>query len=363
MDYKRRQQHIRLGLKESGLDALLVTHLPNIRYLCGFTGSAGVLAIADRRAAFFTDGRYTEQAKTEVVGARVVAGKKPALSEAVDWLLSGSVRSVGLEAEHVTVAMQHDLAKLFRKSASAAKARLRYTTGMVEKLRMRKDDSELEQIRSAVLLASGIFPMIVEKVRPGAPESSIAAEIEYACRCSGAEGMAFDTLVSSGLRSALPHGVASSNPIEKRGFVILDYGVILSGYCSDMTRTVHVGAIDGRSRSIYDAVLQAQLAAIDAVKEGVEAGMVDAAARKVLERSKFGRYFSHSTGHGLGLEIHELPRVGKGQSQQLQSGMVITIEPGVYIPGLGGVRIEDTVRVTSSGCEVLTPTPKDLIAI
>ena len=363
MDYKRRQRRLRASLKELGLEALLVTHLPNVRYLCGFTGSAGVLAIAEHRAAFFTDGRYTEQAKAEVSGARVLVGKGAALPGAVDWLSSAEVRNLGFEADHVTFAGRQELTKLFRKQGMAGRVRLRSTSGLVEKLRMQKDAAELEQIRSAVMLASSIFPKIIEKLQPGTSEGRIAAEIEYACRCSGAEGMAFDTLVSSGLRSALPHGVASGHPIEKRGFVILDYGVIVSGYCSDMTRTIHAGPIDGRSRSIYDAVLQAQLAAIDTVKEGVEAGVVDAAAREVLERSKLARYFTHSTGHGLGLEIHESPRIAKRQGELLKSGMVITIEPGVYIPGLGGVRIEDTVRVTPSGCEVLTPTAKDLITI
>ena len=228
---------------------------------------------------------------------------------------------------------------------------------------MEKEPAELDQIRAAVLLASSVFPDIVKQIRAGTPERTIAAEIEYSCRRAGADGMSFDTLVSSGRRSALPHGVASAAAIAEDGFVILDYGVILGGYCSDMTRTVYVGHIDDRSRFIYHAVLEAQQAAIAVVRDGVAAGEVDAAARNVLARSRLAKYFTHSTGHGLGLEIHELPRVAKDQPERLRSGMVVTIEPGVYIPDQGGVRIEDTVVVTTAGCEVLTPTSKELITI
>lgn len=362
MDYSARQRRLRKQLAELKLDGLFLTNLPNIRYLCGFTGSAGVLAFSGSRAAFFTDGRYTEQARAEVSGTKIVVGKRPAFTEAVDWLMRAKVRSFGIEAEHLTVAMQHNLRTLIRKS-SRARVLVRPTSLLVEKLRMEKEDAELEQIRAAVLLASSIFPDILKQIRVGIPERTLAAEIEYYCRRAGADGMSFDTLVSSGRRSALPHGVASAEPVAKDGFVILDYGVILGGYCSDMTRTVYVGRMDDRSRSIYSAVLEAQQAAVAAVKEGVTVDEVDAAARKILVRSKLAKYFTHSTGHGLGLEIHELPRVARGQTERLRRGMVITIEPGVYIPGFGGVRIEDTVAVTAAGCEVLTPTSKELITI
>jgi Xaa-Pro aminopeptidase len=362
MDYKGRQQRLRKRLDELKLDALFITHLPNIRYLCGFTGSSGVLVFAGSKIALFTDGRYTEQARKEVSGARIVVGKRLAFTEAVDWLLDSKVKTVAIEAEHLTVAAQRNLQKAVRR-VQRTRIRLRPTSLLVERLRMEKEESELEQIRAAVLLASSVFPDIVKQIRVGIPERTIAAEIEYYCRRAGADGMSFDTLVSSGRRSALPHGVASLESIARDGFVILDYGVILGGYCSDMTRTVYVGRIDDRSRSIYKAVLEAQQAAIAAVREGVAAGEVDAAARNVLARSRLARYFTHSTGHGLGLEIHEAPRVAKDQPELLKRGMVITVEPGVYIPAFGGVRIEDAVLVTAAGCEVLTPTSKELITI
>jgi Xaa-Pro aminopeptidase len=362
MNYKARQQRLRKRLDGLKLDALFITHLPNIRYLCGFTGSAGVLIITRSKMAFFTDGRYTEQARTEVSGVKIVVGKRPTFSEAVEWLLESKVRAFGIEAEHLTVAAQRNLKKAISRVRRPS-VRLRPTSFLVERLRMEKEEGELEQIRAAVLLASSVFFDIVKQIRAGIPERTIAAEIEYCCRRAGADSMSFDTLVSSGQRSALPHGVASAEPIARDGFVILDYGVILGGYCSDMTRTVYVGHVDDRSRSIYKAVLEAQQAAVAAVKDGVAAGEVDAAARNVLARSRLAKYFTHSTGHGVGLEIHELPRVAKDQPELLKTGMVITIEPGVYIPAFGGVRIEDTVVVTAAGCEVLTPTSKELITI
>ena len=362
MDYKARQQRLRKQLVDLNLDALLITHLPNVRYLCGFTGSAGILVLTGSRAMFFTDGRYTEQARSEVSAAKTVVAKQNTFAEATNWLLDSKAKAVGIEAEHLTVAAQENLQKAMKR-ARGARVRLRPTSLIVERLRMEKEQSEIEQIRAAVLLASSVFPDIVKHIRAGIPERSIAAEIEYCCRRAGADGMSFDTLVSSGRRSALPHGVASPEAIAKDGFVILDYGVILGGYCSDMTRTVYVGHIDNRSRSIYHAVQEAQQAAVSAVRDGVAAGEVDAAARNVLARSRLAKCFTHSTGHGLGLEIHELPRVAKDQAERLRTGMVVTIEPGVYIPEQGGVRIEDTVLVTASGCEVLTPTSKELITI
>jgi Xaa-Pro aminopeptidase len=362
MDYKARQQRLRKRLDDLNLDALFITHLPNIRYLCGFTGSAGVLVVTRSQSVFFTDGRYTQQARTEVASAKTVVARRNTFAEAANWLLGSKVRMVGVEAEHLTVAAQRTL-KEATKRRRGTLIRLRPTSLLVETLRMEKELAELDQIRAAVLLASSVFPDIVKHIRAGTPERTIAAEIEYFCRRAGADGMSFDTLVSSGQRSALPHGVASPEPIAKDGFVILDYGVILGGYCSDMTRTVYVGHIDDRSRFIYHAVLEAQQAAVAVVRDGVAAGEVDAAARNVLARSRLAKYFTHSTGHGLGLEIHELPRVAKDQPERLRSGMVVTIEPGVYIPDQGGVRIEDTVVVTAAGCEVLTPTSKELITI
>jgi len=228
---------------------------------------------------------------------------------------------------------------------------------------MIKQPDEVLQLKAAVMLASGLFEVLLHGIKPGVAESHVAAELEYVARRSGAQGMSFETIVASGPRSAMPHGVASEQAIPSSGFVVLDYGVILAGYCSDMTRTVHVGPPGRKQRDLSQSVLEAQLAAIDVVKPGIQAGKVDQAARKVLQKAGFASYFTHSTGHGVGLEIHEPPRLGKGQTELLQPGMVITIEPGAYVPGLGGVRIEDMVLVTETGCQVLTPTSKELMIL
>jgi Xaa-Pro aminopeptidase len=230
-------------------------------------------------------------------------------------------------------------------------------------LRLIKDGDELVKLRDAAALGAKLYKDIKPTLRAGVKESDIAAELEYCARRSGAEAMSFETIVAGGARSALPHGRASEQVIPARGFVILDFGVILSGYCSDLTRTVHVGAADPQAKKRYAAVLKAQMAAIEAVRPGVSVSAVDAAARHVLEREQLAQFFTHSTGHGLGLEIHEPPRIAKGQRQRLRPGMVITIEPGVYVAGEGGVRIEDMVLVTQSGCEVLTAAPKEFSVV
>jgi len=228
---------------------------------------------------------------------------------------------------------------------------------------MVKDAAEIERLRRAVKLGSSLFGPMLKTIRPGIAESTVAAKLGYAARMAGAEGMAFDTIVAAGARSALPHGRASASLIPPQGFVVLDFGVILAGYCSDMTRTVSIGRVSRKQQAWYPAVLEAQLAGIAAVRAGATAGKVDEAARKALKKSNLSKYFTHSTGHGVGLEIHEFPRIASGEKEVLQPGMVITIEPGIYIPGEGGVRIEDMVVVTQTGCEVLTPTTKDLITV
>jgi Xaa-Pro aminopeptidase len=212
-------------------------------------------------------------------------------------------------------------------------------------------------------LGSSLFDGLVKTIRPGVSELEVAAELEYAAAKAGAEGMSFPTIIASGTRSALPHGRASRQTIPASGFVVCDFGVILGGYCSDMTRTVYLGRPSAEAKRFYEAILAAQLAAVQAVAAGRSEQQVDQAARKLLQKMGLGKYFTHSTGHGVGLEIHEPPRLAKGQKSSLRAGMVITAEPGAYIPGKWGVRIEDMVVVTDSGCEVLTSTSKDLIAI
>ena len=358
MDYKGRLARVRLALEQSRLDALLVTHLPNISYLCGFTGSAGVLVVSQREYVFFTDGRYTEQANQEVKGARIkILQGKSAPAAAANWMATQkSWRRIGIDAAHLTVSERGAFAK-----ALPGKARLVAAPAIVERMRMVKDPAEVARIRAACLLGVALFDRLLKVVRPRVSETQVAGELEFEARRLGAEQMAFSTIIAGGSRSALPHGRASQAKLPLRGFVVCDFGVILANYCSDMTRTLHLGRPPMEARRVYHAVREAQQAALDAVKPGVSVGEVDEAARKLLQKQGLVRFFTHSTGHGVGLEIHESPRIAAGQKDLLQPGMVITIEPGVYLRGKFGIRIEDTVVVTDSGCEILTPCPKDLV--
>ena len=366
MNYVARQTTLRKQLASHRLDALLVSHLPNIRYLCGFTGSAGFLVVVEAGSVFFSDFRYDTQAREEVKGAKIVIARKSGLEALTAWFGSRQRKAnrwtIGIEAEHITVAERKKLLDLLPPGASLKNAPI-----PVERARMVKDEDELELIRAAVKLGATLFDEAMKVIRPGVKESDVAAEMEYAARRAGAEEMSFPTIIASGARSALPHGRASQQAITAGGFVVCDFGVILAGYCSDQTRTVWVGAPNGparnEARDAYEAVKEAQLASIAAVRSGATVGEVDAAGRKVLRKEGLDRYFTHSTGHGVGLEIHEAPRVAAGQKEVLKPGMVITIEPGVYFPGKWGIRIEDMVAVREGGCEVLTPTSKDFLAV
>jgi Xaa-Pro aminopeptidase len=348
---------LRDELERRKVDALIVTHLPNVRYLCGFTGSAGVL-LATARPVFFTDGRYSEQAAAQVKGARIVIAKPGALAAAAAACGRLHLHRVGIESDYLTVSQLSSLQQELGKEV-----KLVPLSGVVEGIREIKDSEEIELIRNAVELSSRLFRPLLRSLRPGVTESKAAARLEFLARKTGAEGMSFETIIASGSRSALPHGVASDAPLPSEGFVVLDYGIVLGGYCSDMTRTVHLGRAPAKARELYAAVLESQLAGISAVHPGATAGDVDHAARQVLKRAKLDRFFTHSTGHGVGLEIHETPRLAAKNQTVLRPGMVITIEPGAYLPGQCGVRIEDMLLVTDTGYEVLTPVTKGLIEL
>ncbi len=358
MDHLSRLKTFEQTVDQQGLDGFALTHPANLRYLCGYTGSNGLLLFLAGRRVFFTDGRYTRQASEEVKGARIVIAKGPLLNDAVKLIGKLRAATVGFEADYTTVAAAAQMRKLVSRQT-----KWRPTTGLVMQQRMLKDGHELRTIADAVELGAAVYEEALKAIWSGVRESEVAGRLEYAARQAGADGMSFETIVAAGKRSALPHGRATSQPIPRRGFVVVDSGVILRGYCSDMTRTVHVGRVSREARQWYKAVLEAQLAGIAAVAPGKTAGEVDQAARVVLEKARLDRYFTHSTGHGVGLEIHEPPRIAKAQAERLEPGMVITIEPGVYVPGKGGIRIEDMVVVTASGCRVLTPVTKELIEI
>jgi Xaa-Pro aminopeptidase len=363
MDHARRIGQLRRRMTRAGLSGLLVTHLPDIRYLSGFTGSSAALAVTRRSARLFTDGRYKTQAAAEVQSARVDIVAGPPAVAAVQWLAAQpGAESAGFDPANTTVA---ELAR-FR---SELPSKLRRTflaelvAPLVEPLRLIKDEDELKLMSQAALIGCELFEHILTVIRPGIPEVEIAAELEYQARLHGAEGMSFETIVASGQRSAMPHGKASTQKVPRQGFLTLDFGIIREGYCSDMTRTVCLGKPKAEERIAYEAVLEAQESAVAAVVANVSCAEVDEAARNILRRAGMADAFSHSTGHGVGLEIHEVPRVGAGQKTRLQAGMVVTIEPGVYWPGKFGIRIEDMVAVTRTGGQVLTPAPKALIEL
>ena len=363
MDHARRIGLLRRRMTKAGLTGLLVNHLVDVRYLSGFTGSSAALAVTRRTARLFTDGRYKAQAQAEVQGAKpeIVSGA-PAIS-AVQWLAAQpGAESAGFDPSHTTVAeLSHWRSELPPKLRR--KFLVELAAPMIEPLRLIKDEDELKLINETALIGCELFDRILEVIRPGVREVEVAAELEHQARLRGAEGMSFETIVASGERSALPHGKASSAVLPRKGFVTLDFGIIREGYCSDMTRTVYLGTPRPDERNAYEAVLQAQESAVETVAGGVSCADVDEAARGVLRRAGMADAFTHSTGHGVGLEIHESPRVGAGQKTRLQPGMIVTIEPGVYWPGKFGIRIEDMVAVTRTGGQVLTPAPKALIEL
>jgi Xaa-Pro aminopeptidase len=354
--YRRRISSLRRHMKQEEIGALIITHLADVRYLCGFSGSNATLCVTGTRAAMFTDGRYTDQARQETNGARVVIAGKSAQREACAWLEASGVAHCHFDPDHTTVA---DLAR-FREFLSSGKRRRFFrplATPLVPNLRLIKDAGELKLMEQAAHVGVKLFEELLPEMRAGMTEAAVAGKLELNARMHGADGMSFETIVASGPRSALPHGRATDHLLPRRGFVTLDFGVILKGYCSDMTRTVFLGKATSEERFTYDAVREAQLAAVQAVKPGASCAEVDEAARSVLHKAGLAKFFTHSTGHGVGLEIHEIPRIAAAQQQILVPGMVITIEPGAYIPGRFGVRIEDMVAVTQDGAKVLTPAP------
>jgi Xaa-Pro aminopeptidase len=357
-EYAARRATVAAGLAGRKLDALLVAFSPNLRYLTGFTGSNGNLLLTPERAILFTDPRYTMQAASECdCTVRIAKGQ---LSKAVlNAIARMKLRRIGYEPARITCDIFGSLKEKLPMRASLEPI-VEPAAGWIEELRMVKSAGEIERIRISVETNSRAFEQAVARIKPGMKESDLAAELEYRMRRNGAEKPSFETIVAGGARSAWPHAQPTSNQLKQGDLVIVDMGAMQEGYASDMTRMLFLGSPGAKVKQTYRAVLEAQLAAIDAVKAGVKGSAVDAAARNVLKGYGLDGAFIHSTGHGLGLEIHEGPRIGKRGKTKLQAGMAITIEPGVYLEGFGGIRIEDTVVVTESGCQVLTPTSKEL---
>jgi Xaa-Pro aminopeptidase len=343
-------------LQRERVPAFLVTALPNVRYLSGFTGSNGALLVSEDRSILFTDPRYDLQASAES-DCDVKIAKGPLLTTVAAWVKRLRLKALGFERTRIRFDEHEQLKTLL------ARTRLKPLAGAIEQLRMMKSASEIATIQASVELNSAALDQALRHLRGSMTEVDLAAEIEYRMRSSGADGPAFETIVASGRRTSLPHARPTDQPIQRDELLLIDMGASVAGYASDMTRTYAVGKLDPKRRRLYRAVLEAQLAAIDAVRPGIACAKVDGVARRVLGSFGLDKLFIHSTGHGLGLEIHERPRVGRKERTKLEPGMVITIEPGAYDEHLGGVRIEDTVVVTASGCKVLTPTRKELTVL
>ena len=355
--FERRLQEVRRQLQKSGLDGVLISHLPHVRYLTGFTGSNALCFITRRDQHFLTDHRYRDQSGTEVSGIEIHISRIGLIEEAAKRRLMNRCHRIGFEGEHLS----YTGFELLRKSAPGRT--LVPTQSFVENIAAVKDEFEVGRIRSAVALSEKVYRKILRILRAGIRESDIAAEITYWHRRYGAEGDAFEPIVASGVRGALPHGRASDKKIRKGELVTLDFGCRLGGYCSDVTRTVSIGRPGSRARKIYSVVLDAQRKAIAAAHEGIKASTLDRIARSHIARKGFGKYFSHSLGHGVGIEIHEQLRLSGTSKAVLKSGNVVTVEPGIYIPGFGGVRIEDDIVIRPDGCEVLNFAEKELIIL
>lgn len=385
--FERRVERLRDRLRDQRLDAFLVTNPENRRYLSGFTGhdsgadSAGALIVTPNETVLITDGRYVEQAEHEAPGLRLVKREGEFAPVAAKMLRELGARRVGFEATHVTVAQRDDLAEALANPQSAARGEatgeaqgedqdngatppveLVATRKVVEPLRAVKDEAEQAAIERAVAITDETFAYLCGWLKPGMTEKQVAQEIERYMREKGAEGLAFDSIVASGPNSALPHAVPTDRGIEMGEPVTIDIGAKYAGYCADLTRTVCLGEPSAETQAIYDAVLAAQEAAEKGLRPGLNGQQADALARDLLTGRGYGERFLHSLGHGLGLEIHENPRLSKfGAEYTLEPGMAVTVEPGIYVAGQGGVRIEDTAIITDDGARVLSQSHKRFV--
>jgi len=349
---------LRQKLQSDNLDGMILTHLDHVRYLTGFTGTAGLLVISPSGADFFTDFRYTDQARKQVKGARVSIVKRNLVADLKEFpKLNAKNRTYAFSSEHLTVAQKEKLQKVLPDSLLVPADSILADLGWV------KDKDEIASITKAVEISDLAFERILSMIAPGVRERELAAELEYQMAMLGSEKRSFETIVASGYRSALPHGVASSKKVKKGEFITFDFGATVNGYVSDITRTVVVGKPTQRQKKIYGIVLKAQKAGIKKVKAGVMAKDVDEASRKVIEKAGFGKNFGHGTGHGIGFYVHLGPRVAPESEDKLMVNNVITIEPGIYISGWGGVRIEDDVVVTRIGGKVLNKAKKNLLVL
>lgn len=347
---------LRESFEELHIEGMLITNPYNRRYMTGFTGTAGVALISRDKAIFITDFRYTEQAEKQCQNFEIVRHSKTIHEEVTQIVKELGITKLGFEQDEFTYAS-------YVKYKQAFEGELVPVSGAVEKLRLIKTNSEIKILKEAAKIADAAFQHILSYIRPGITELDVSNELEFFMRKQGATSSSFDTIVASGYRSALPHGVASDKVIETGDFVTLDFGAYYNGYVSDITRTVAVGQPSDELVSIYNIVLEAQLRGMAGMKPGMSGKDADALTRNFITEKGYGPNFGHSTGHGIGLEVHEGPGLSSLSDTILEPGMVVTVEPGIYVPGLGGVRIEDDTIITNEGNEALTHSKKELIIL
>jgi Xaa-Pro aminopeptidase len=349
---------LRNKLTEKKLDCILINKPENQFYVSGFTGGEGVVFVTNRDAAIITDSRYTEQAKNEAPNFEIIelkTGVSPI--EVCANNFKSKIENVGFESHYLTYNQFEELKKHFEG------VEIKPAANLVEELRIVKEPHEIDLIKKAQEITDKTFTHILEYIKPGVTERDLACEMEYFMKKNGADGIAFDTIVASGSRSSLPHGRASERNLQPGDFITMDFGARYSWYCSDMTRTVFLGRPDDTQVKIYNIVLEAQQRALEYIKSGLLGKDVDRVARETIDKNGYGNNFGHGLGHGVGIEIHESPRLSPKGDMELLPGMVVTVEPGIYIENYGGVRIEDLVVVTRNGCDNLTKSDKHLIII
>lgn len=355
-----RIKKLQAELKKRELDGVIVTHLPDVRYLCGFSGSAGMLFVSPKNVVFMTDGRYETQVAEELPADVEVFIDRAHYRRLKDEKIVRKGMTIGYQSQYVTVAAYEGMTSIFKK-----KVKMTPVGGMIRNLTAIKTEQEVEHVKKAANIAARVYREVLEMVKPGMREIEVAMEISYLGRKHGSEGDAFDIIVASGPRSALPHGRASSRKIGTGELVTLDFGCIWNGFNSDMTRTFAVGDPGEEARKVYDVVYKSEREGVKEAKAGMKALELDAVCRKVIDDAGYGDAFTHSTGHGLGIEVHEYPPVAQRSPEEvvLTPGMIVTIEPGIYLPNKFGVRIEDDVLIEENGCRELTSASRKLIVV
>lgn len=350
-------EKLREQLSVQGVDAFLITSPSNRFYMTGFTGTSGVAFVTADQALFITDFRYTEQAAAQAQGYEIVQHKGPIPEEVATQAEALGVKKIGFEQDYVTYSEYEAYERAFSKGELVG------VKGALEQLRLMKDEKELKIVKDACDIADAAFKHILEYIQPGRTELDVSNELEFFMRKAGATSSSFDIIVASGARSALPHGVATDKVIQTGELVTMDFGARYKGYASDITRTIGVGEVSEELRQVYDIVLESQLRAMEGIQPGMTGKEADSLARNLIAEKGYGEYFGHSLGHGLGVDVHEAPSLSAKSDMLLEEGMIVTVEPGIYLPGKGGVRIEDDTLVTKDGNETLTHSTKEWITL